>query len=89
MPTFPVRLPAALTVALCVACGGSSDPTSPQTQVVGTYALRTADGKAVPATVEQDATGKIEVLGGSATIDAHGTCSTRSRTAARARTAAW
>ena len=77
MRSISVRhLPTTLAVALCLACGGGTgDPTSPQAQVVGTYTLQTADGKTVPATVQQDPTLTIEVLGGSATIDANGTCS--------------
>jgi hypothetical protein len=55
-------------VALVAACGGDA-PTSTEASVVGTYTLRTANGAAVPALLEEQPV-RLEVLAGTLTLAA-------------------
>ncbi|MEI7658675.1 MAG: hypothetical protein WCK33_11480 [Phycisphaerae bacterium] len=70
-----ISLPCLLTATLVAACA-SRHATDEPIDAAGTYTLMTVDGKAVPATIShEDAT--IRVMSGSFTINAGGTCSTK------------
>lgn len=53
-----------------VACGGSDSPAAPSVVVVGSYALQTYNGSALPAVFLQSASAKFEVLDDSYTLNA-------------------
>jgi hypothetical protein len=66
------RLPSLLSVLLIApmllaACDGEAGPTDP-TPAVGAYTLYQINGASPPLIVNQDATGQLEVLGGSLTL---------------------
>lgn len=69
------RFALALVLALATACGDTSGPDTGHT---GTYTLRSVDGDPLPATLYEDGTDYVRVVGGSLTLDADGTFSTQS-----------
>lgn len=62
----------AAAVAVTAACGGDSS-TGPAANVAGTYLLQTVNSNALPITVYQDSTQKIEVLSDKYTLATAGT----------------
>lgn len=62
----------AATAVLTTACGGDSS-TGPGANVVGTYSLQTVNSKALPVTVYDDGTQKIEVTSDTYALSANGT----------------
>ena len=56
---------------LTLACG---DSTGPGSDNLGTYTLRSVNGQAVPTVLFEDAFYKFEILSGSMTLNAGGTC---------------
>ena len=58
-----------------VACGGSDSPAAPSVVVVGSYALQTFNGSALPAVFSQSASAKFEVLDDNYTLNADHTYS--------------
>jgi hypothetical protein len=71
-------LAAALVVALAgsVALGGCRDSAGP-TGIAGTYELATIDGRPLPVVLRDDAAQRVDVLGGSITLDAEGAATIR------------
>lgn len=61
-------LPLFLALFLPLAACGDDSPTDPTEAAVGTYALVRVNGSTLPALVEQDATGKADVLSGTLTL---------------------
>ena len=61
-----------LLLAACTSRDAASEPI----EAAGTYTLMTVDGKPVPATISHD-DAPIRVMSGSFTINADGTCSTK------------
>lgn len=57
------------SAALAVACGGDS-VTGPYVDAAGIYLLKFVDGKSLPTTLIQDATGTVEVSTGSLMLSA-------------------
>ena len=64
------RYLAALALALA-ACGGSDKSTGPGGTLEGTYALKTINGRALPAVVFQIPDDKVEITSGSVTMNAN------------------
>lgn len=69
----------AVTLALCAlalaACGGGDKSTGPGGSIAGTYTMQTVNGSAPPVTIFQVGTDKVEVTGGSVTMNADNTFS--------------
>ncbi len=63
----------ALALAVPVACtAGDAALTAPAAEVVGTYALRTVGGVALPAVVADDGSARLEVTSATRTLAADG-----------------
>ena len=69
------RILPSLAVLLVVACGGGSDPASPDDSVVGTYTLRTVNGATLPAVVGTEQGVTVSVTAGGLTLRADRTFS--------------
>jgi hypothetical protein len=48
-------------------CGGADSPTAPTT-IAGTYTLRTINGSGLPFVLQNDASGKMEMMSGTVTL---------------------
>jgi hypothetical protein len=65
----PALLAAISMIALLSGCS-STDSNGPGTSAIGTYALVSVNGSALPATTQNDATIKTEILSGTFVVNA-------------------
>ena len=65
---------AACVLFIAASCGGDDAPTAPtMASIAGTWNLQTVNGSALPFTVAQSGSDKIEVLGDAITVTASAT----------------
>jgi len=65
----------ALAAFSLAACGGSDKPAGPSASIAGTYTLQTVNGRSLPSTIFQVGNDKLEVTGGSVTMNENETFS--------------
>ena len=68
------RLLSILALAAFAACGGGDDPPAPR-QLPGTYPLVSANGRSLPAVVQEEPGYKLEITAGTITLAASGSFS--------------
>ena len=61
----------AATAVATAACGGDSS-TGPSSSVAGSYALQTVNSQSLPFVIQDDVTGKVEILSDSYSVTANG-----------------